>query len=134
MVGELARTDARTERRVLVVEDDRDVSDAVSEALEDAGYGVVVADHGASALEMLRALSQPPGLILLDLMMPVMDGERFLQEFRKVERWAAVPIVVLTADGRATTKAATLGACCGLRKPVQLDDLLATVARYWRPD
>lgn len=123
-----------SERVVLVIEDDRDVCDAVRDSLEDAGYGVVVAGNGAAALELLCDLREPPGLILLDLMMPVMDGERFLEEVAKHPGWAAVPVVVLTADGQATTKATGLGAVCGLRKPVALEDLLAVVTRHWAPD
>ena len=73
-------------RQVLVVEDDRDVCDAIRESLEDAGYRVCAASNGADALALLRDLGAMPDLILLDLMMPVMDGERFLEEFRREGR------------------------------------------------
>lgn len=122
------------ERKVLIVEDDRDLCDAVSESLVEAGYDVAVAGNGAAAMEVLETSRVPPGLVLLDLMMPVMDGEEFLQEIRKQPRWAALPVVVFTADGQAVTKVTSLGAQGALRKPVKLDDLLDTVSRYWAPN
>lgn len=118
------------ERKVLIVEDDRDLCDAVSESLLEAGYDVAVAGNGAVAIEVLETSRVQPGLILLDLMMPVMDGEEFLHEIRKQPRWAALPVVVFTADGQAVTKVVSLGAQGALRKPVKLDDLLDTVSRY----
>lgn len=123
-------------KHVLVVEDDQDVRDTVCETLEDIGYAVSTATNGLLALNALEASCAReaeralPGLILLDLMMPVMDGERFLQELRKDPRFSALPVVLLTADGHAATKAVRLGANHGLRKPVQLNDLIATVSKY----
>src|SRR5205814_7531087 len=105
--------------------------EAVVESLEDAGYGVWAAANGAIALGALRALDTLPCLILLDLMMPVMDGAEFLQEMRRDPRLSALPVVVVTADGNATRKAAALGTHGGLKKPVQLNDLLSTVSKYY---
>jgi CheY-like chemotaxis protein len=132
--GPVAQAWVDADRRVLVVEDDRDVCDAICESLQEAGYQVASAENGAEALTWLRDCLALPGLILLDLMMPVMDGERFLEEFRKERRWSALPVVVLTADGRASNRASDLGAVCGLRKPIQLDDLLNAVSRHWAMD
>lgn len=89
-----------------------------------------VAANGAIALSALEAADDLPCLILLDLMMPVMDGAHFLQEMRKAPRFSVLPVLLLTADGSATTKAATMGANGGLAKPVQLDTLLSTVSKY----
>lgn len=119
-----------TPGKVLYVEDDEDLCDVVSETLEDAGYAVSIAANGAIAMTALQAASDLPCLILLDLMMPVMDGEHFLQEMRRDPRLSAVPVVLLTADGHATTKAVTLGVHGGLGKPVELNDLLSTVSTY----
>ena len=119
-----------THGKVLYVDDDEDLCDVVCETLEDAGYGVSIARNGAIAMSALKAASDLPCLILLDLMMPVMDGEHFLQEMRKDPRLSAVPVVLLTADGHATTKAVTLGVHGGLGKPVQLGDLLSTLSKY----
>jgi CheY-like chemotaxis protein len=117
-------------RRVLVVEDDEDVREAIQEALEEEGYAVSSAANGAVALDALRASEELPSLILLDLMMPVMDGERFLRELRGDARLQGLPVVIVTADGRAHAKASVLGAQEGLKKPVRMGDLLSTVSRY----
>ena len=119
-----------TRGKVLVVEDNEDIRDAVTESLEDAGYDVWGAADGAIAIDALRNSNDLPCLILLDLMMPVMDGAKFLQEMRRDPRLSALPVVVVTADGNAITKATALGTHDGLRKPVDLDDLLSTVSKY----
>jgi CheY-like chemotaxis protein len=66
-------------------------------------------------------------------MMPEMDGTQFLQEMRTDPRLSALPVIVVTADGSAIAKATALGTHGGLRKPVQLDDLLSTVSKYCQP-
>jgi len=116
--------------KILVVEDNEDIRDAVAESLEDAGYGVWLAANGAIAMNALRESNDLPCLILLDLMMPVMDGAEFLQKMRSDPRLSALPVVVVTADGSAITKAITLGTHGGMRKPVQLNELLSTVSKY----
>ncbi len=121
-----------TRADVLYVDDDEDLCDVVTESLEDAGYAVSTAANGAAAMRLLQAATDLPCLIFLDLMMPVMDGEQFLQEKCRDPRLSEVPVILVTADGHATAKATALGVHGGLRKPVQLDDLLSTVARYCR--
>lgn len=116
--------------QVLVVEDDQDVRDAVGETLEDAGYAVSTAGNGALALDTLESSKGLPDLILLDLMMPVMDGERFLEHFKNEPRYQEVPVVLLTADSNARHLAGKLGVHGALTKPVQLDELLSTVERF----
>jgi two-component system, chemotaxis family, chemotaxis protein CheY len=120
-------------RLVLLVEDDADVCDAVKETLEDEGYDVAVAENGLRAMNILQASGPLPCLVLLDLMMPVMNGEEFLQEMRKEPRLSSVPVVLLTADGSVPHKARVLNVAAGLRKPVELRDLLATVSEHCRP-
>jgi two-component system, chemotaxis family, chemotaxis protein CheY len=119
-----------TRRTILVVEDDQDVCESVCDSLLDAGYAVAKASNGEVALRALEAPNALPGLVLLDLMMPVIDGERFLKEMRKDPRLSTLPVVLLTADRRATDQAIALGANHGLRKPVHLNDLIATVSKY----
>jgi GAF domain-containing protein/CheY-like chemotaxis protein/anti-sigma regulatory factor (Ser/Thr protein kinase) len=80
---------------VLVVDDDPDFRQLVRRILEKEGYSVTEADDGAAGLA--RAREAAPGLVLLDLMMPEMDGFEFVGEFRKHEAWRAIPIVVITA-------------------------------------
>lgn len=117
-------------KRVLLVEDDQDVREAVCETLEDVGFAVSTAANGLLALGALAAANELPGLILLDLTMPVMNGEHFLRELRKNPRLSALHVVLFTANGHAVAEPVRLGADHGLRKPVQLHDLVATVSKY----
>jgi GAF domain-containing protein/CheY-like chemotaxis protein len=85
----------RRDRPVLVVDDDVTLRQLLRRMLEPEGYTVVEAENGRVALDRLRQVS--PSLILLDLMMPEMDGFEFVTEFRRHEAWRAIPIVVITA-------------------------------------
>jgi GAF domain-containing protein/DNA-binding response OmpR family regulator len=85
----------RRDLPVLVVDDDAEVRALFRRMLEPDGYTVVEAPNGRAALERLRGIT--PGVILLDLMMPEMDGFEFVAEFRRHEAWRAIPIVVVTA-------------------------------------
>ena len=80
---------------VLVVDDDAESREMISRLLEKEGWAVKQAENGKQALE--AAAQDLPSIVMLDLMMPVMDGFEFVQEFRKVEPWRDVPIVVITA-------------------------------------
>jgi GAF domain-containing protein/CheY-like chemotaxis protein len=85
----------RRDRPVLVVDDDAEVRQLLRRMLESEGFAVVEAENGRVALERLRG--EPPSLILLDLMMPEMDGFEFVDEIRRHEGWRAIPVVVITA-------------------------------------
>jgi signal transduction histidine kinase/CheY-like chemotaxis protein len=85
----------RRDLPVLVVDDDAGVRQLLRRMLEPDGYTVVEADNGRVALERLRGLT--PSVVLLDLMMPEMDGFEFVTEFRRHEPWRTIPIVVITA-------------------------------------
>jgi CheY-like chemotaxis protein len=111
---------------ILLVEDDPDVREAVAETLQENGYAVIAAENGAEALELLDAATSLPALILLDLMMPVMDGWAFREAQRKHPRHAKIPVVALTAHGDFKG----FDAAMHLRKPVSLDALLETVRRF----
>ena len=110
---------------VLVVDDDQDILDAICDILEGEGYEVARARHGAEALERLR--ERRPDLILLDLMMPVMDGLAFADALRRAKIRPEIPIVVISADGNPQ-KAASIGARAFLAKPFDVDALLSHVA------
>lgn len=114
---------------IFVVEDDIDIRQTLADALEMEGYGVVVAVDGRDAIERLEAASSMPSLILLDLMMPRMNGLEFCAAMRNVARLAEIPVVLVSADTRLKEKAAAVGAAGILTKPVSLDALYATVAR-----
>jgi CheY-like chemotaxis protein len=117
---------ARSCAMVLLVEDDVDVREAVTDTLEDAGYRVIAARHGQEALEVLRNGGPRPCLILLDLMMPVMDGWQFRDLQSKDPELADIPVVALSAHGGLHA----LGAADHLRKPVQLRALMDVVERF----
>jgi two-component system chemotaxis response regulator CheY len=110
---------------VMVVEDDHDIRDAMGIALSDAGYEVVDASNGRVALD--RLATTLPGVILLDLMMPVLNGLEFLIEFRKNPQWTRIPVIVASAN--RGYDAADLGTFDVLRKPLDLDVLLEAVSR-----
>ena len=111
-------------RCILVVEDDPDIRDTIAEVLADEGYTVLSAKHGAEGLVCLRDAKQLPSVIILDLMMPVMDGIAFRQEQRKNPDWADIPILVLSADRTSRDKAEAMGARGYLQKPFDIDQFL----------
>jgi len=108
---------------VMVVEDDHDIRDSLSVALADAGYEVVEASNGQVALDRL-AIAEP-GVILLDLMMPVLNGLEFLVRFRQNPRWSHIPVIVASAN--RGYDASDLGTFAVLRKPLDLNVLLEAV-------
>lgn len=118
------------ERPVLVVEDDADLADLVQESLATVGIRSVVAHNGREALETMARTR--PAVILLDLMMPVMDGWEFRRKQLERSDAASVPVIVMTADGRAQEKARELGAQGHLGKPASLEALVAELERVRR--
>jgi len=83
---------------ILVVEDNAEIRDALVALLRDEGYQAAGASNGKEALELLTAMARPPSLILLDLMMPGMDGAAFRKQQQQDPRFALIPTVVVTAD------------------------------------
>lgn len=115
--------------RILIVEDDAAIRETLAEVLAGEGFAVSCASNGAEALDRL-ALETAPNVILLDLMMPVMDGWAFRDVQRLDPRLSGIPVLVLSAshgDDRAAIDA--LGAAAFLAKPYDLDDLIDTVHR-----
>ena len=112
---------------VLVVEDDDAIRDAIREVLTEVGYSVTTAPNGEEALGRLRESERPPGLILLDLMMPVMDGWQFLDRLSADPGMHDVPVVVLSANVGGQPRNDVL---LYLRKPIDLDRLVETVDRW----
>ena len=85
------------DRPVLIVDDDADIREALTDVLEDRGFRIVSAGNGLEALNLLHDLEVPPSVILLDLMMPIMDGYGFLEELRKDASLPSIPVAVITA-------------------------------------
>jgi DNA-binding response OmpR family regulator len=112
---------------VLVVEDDADLLALLEIVLQEAGHRVRTASDGRAALA--RVAEEMPGVILLDMRMPVMDGWEFAREFR-ARHGRACPIVVVTAAENARLRAEEIGAEGWLAKPFDLEDVLAAVARH----
>ena len=115
-------------KNILVVEDDPATRDAVALVLEDEGYSVTGVANGQEALRHLRQ-TPLPNLIVLDLMMPVMNGLEFRKQQTQDPALKGIPVLVISADGAVSQKAAALGVKDYLRKPIDLDLLLEAVQR-----
>ena len=116
---------------VLIVEDERAARTGMEKILLLAGYAPVSAENGQEALELLRA-GVPASVILLDLIMPVMDGWAFRREQLRDPALAEIPVVILSSYIERFTQGdrLTLGIPVVLQKPVLPDELLAAVERY----
>ena len=112
---------------ILLVEDDEDLRELLAELLRSHGHEVRVAEHGAQALAVLRNGEPLPALILLDMMMPIMDGPGFRAEQRKDPALAQIPVFVLTARGDSKTSMADMGCARLFGKPVPLASLLGAI-------
>jgi CheY-like chemotaxis protein len=116
---------------VMLVEDDLGLRDILAEILRQGGFEVRVAANGQEALDALRRLS-PPCVILLDLLMPVMNGWQFRTQQRADPALATIPVVAISADHVALRRASELGVAAQLRKPIDNEDLIEIVRRFCR--
>jgi DNA-binding response OmpR family regulator len=115
---------------ILVVDDDHDFREALSEVLTEAGYPVQQAENGAVALA--RVGDEAPGIVLLDLKMPVLDGWGVMERMRGDARSSAVPILILSAYG-FEWEAELLGAQGYIPKSVGMDEILERVRKAAGP-
>jgi CheY-like chemotaxis protein len=113
-------------KRILVVDDEPTICEVVADTLRDAGYRVDTALDGAEALKHMRRAI--PQAIVLDLMMPRLDANGFVELMRLNPRFASTPILVVTASYGAHEAAARLGARACLTKPFELDELVETIS------
>jgi CheY-like chemotaxis protein len=113
---------------ILIVEDDPAIGAVMAEMLQEEGYRTLLAANGADALAVLDQTRAC--VILLDLMMPVMNGMGFRAIQRATPHLASIPVVVLSASPVPAATAAMLDAAAYLRKPVKLEQLLATVEQW----
>lgn len=116
-------------KRILVVEDDSSIRELLVELLQSEGYDVSSAVNGLEGLKYLQTESNPD-LILIDLMMPVMDGYSFRSEQLKNPDWAKIPVVVMSAEANAKEKMRSYDISAFLSKPVELDTILKTVEQF----
>jgi len=114
-------------KRVLVVDDEPDIRTIVSQVLREAGYTAVVAANGAEALDRMRK-ALPHGVVL-DLNMPIMDGQTFLRVCRADPALADVPVAVMTAEHDPARVTQALNVQAFMAKPFDLDELVDVVAR-----
>ncbi len=117
---------------ILIVEDDLDIRDTMTEILEDRGYAVSTAADGLQALQRLADASPKPDLILLDLMMPNMNGLEFREAQLKNVEHAAIPVAIISADGNIKQKSANLQADGFLKKPLKIQPLLDMIEQLLR--
>lgn len=118
-------------KHVLVVDDDPGILETIEGVLELEGYEVELARDGIEALQKVDV--RVPGLIIIDIMMPRMDGYGLASELQRRGLRPGIPLIVLTADGRAAVKAAQIGADDYIEKPFSLDAFVQTVARIITP-
>jgi two-component system, chemotaxis family, chemotaxis protein CheY len=111
-------------KTVIVVEDELDLCETLRDVFEDEGYHVGVANNGADALVLMRGLDEKPCIIILDLLMPVMDGNQFYTALKSDPRLGDVPVVITTSDPTHAPDGVIT-----LTKPVSLDRLLDTVKK-----
>lgn len=115
---------------ILVIEDDDDICAALADILQAHGLRVAVAHDGKQAIEYLQAADGPPRLILLDLMLPVMDGWAFRAAQLGDARFANIPVVVLSAMPRSAPESQQLRVADYLDKPVDVPRLLHAIDRH----
>jgi len=119
-------SESQSAAHVLVVDDDPRMRQVMQWALEDEGYAVVAAPDAAAAIA--AAAAQRPAVVVLDYGLPNGDGASVARQLRAATADAALPIVLVTADGRAPEKAAWTGAVAYLHKPFDVGELLRLVA------
>jgi CheY-like chemotaxis protein len=115
-----------TRKTVLIVDDDVDIREVLAETLAEVGYGITTACNGREALAALRRMNLRPTVILLDLMMPIMDGYGFLQQRRMDPALASIPLAIVTA-GHGIDRERLGDDLPILRKPFDVPELLGMV-------
>jgi DNA-binding response OmpR family regulator len=113
-------------KKILIVEDDISISESLKELLTYEGYTVIQAFNGQEALDCLRSGCHPD-LILLDLMMPILDGIGFRCEQMKSALFSQIPVIILSADGNIKSKAEMVNVSNYISKPVDIDHLIDVV-------
>jgi CheY-like chemotaxis protein len=115
-----------TEQPILVVDDDLDIREGLTDVLVDHGYEVMTAGNGREALRLLRGAAVRPSVVLLDLMMPVMDGYGFLAERRNDAALKAIPVAIITA-GHGVDRARLGNGAPIIRKPIDVEHLVQVI-------
>src|SRR5881394_2478852 len=111
-------------KTILLIEDDRDICEIVSQVLDEEGYETVTVPNGAEGLRRLRSTAKRPFLIVLDLMLPVMDAWQFRSEQAGDAQIADIPVAIFSANPKIAQHAVSLGAAAMIRKPPNLEEFL----------
>jgi CheY-like chemotaxis protein len=119
----------KTNRTILLVEDDRDICEIVEQVLAEEGYETIAVANGAEGLAHLRSGAARPFVIMLDLMLPVMDAWQFRAEQMRDAAIAEIPVIIFSANPKLAKHADSLGAAAVIRKPPDLDELLSVLGR-----
>ena len=119
-----SRVDAIQARAILLVEDDHDIRQAVALVLRGEGYRVYEAENGQAGLDLLARIPRPC-VILLDMMMPVLDGYGFLRLLETHEALVSIPVIVVSAATQAADTTKTF-----LRKPFDLEALVTVIKKH----
>jgi len=114
-------------KKILIIEDDVEISSSIEELLIDEGYEVATAKNGQDALDQLQSMNSLPQLILLDLMMPVKDGIGFREDQAKDSRINEIPVILMSADAQIEAKKIKMGIAQHLKKPLDIDVLLKLI-------
>ena len=112
---------------MLIVDDSIDIQLLLKGLLESEGYLVSTANNGQEALNLLSVLATLPQLILLDLMMPVMDGLTFLENVKKKSLYSDINIILMSADNKLLNKRSDLNKYEFIKKPYEIDQLLESI-------
>jgi CheY-like chemotaxis protein len=115
---------------VMLVEDDDETREALATVLEEACYQVLRAENGAKAWDLLQNHGGDCNLILLDLMMPIMNGWDFRRKQKGSSEFSAIPVVLMSAGGHIASSCADLDASDYVSKPVEVAELLKKIQRY----
>ncbi len=115
---------------ILLVDDEPDLRGVLSDFLEEEGYTVVQAENGAKALEFLHS-NLAPRLILLDFMMPKMDGKQFCLERNKDPNLSTIPVILLTAAKVSRDVLNSMNVQANVSKPPDIDEFLRVVKHYY---
>lgn len=119
-----------TSNQLLIIDDALEMHSLLRSLLSEEGYEVHCVSNGQAALRYLRSVNELPGLIFLDLMMPIMDGYEFRAAQLSDPRLAHTPVVLMTADGHIETKKNKIDAIESIKKPIDVDIMLQVVSRY----
>jgi DNA-binding response OmpR family regulator len=113
-------------KKILIVEDDSDFQDIYQLYLKGESFQVLTSMNGKEAMAVLE--KETPDLIILDLIMPVMDGEEFYLWLRSQEKWRHIPVIVASVNEKTPPRMADLGGIAGsLKKPFEIDVLIGMI-------